>query len=582
MATRGGAVHVATTRRSYKGRVYETHLLRRSYRENGKVKHETLGNLSHLPPAALDAVRRVLKGETLVPALERFECVRSLPHGHVVAVLGTLRKLGLDKLLSARRRSERDLVSAMIVARILDPGSKLATARALASETAQTSLGEALDVEDADEDQLYAAMDWLLAKQARIEKQLASRHLDNTLVLYDVTSSYFEGRTCPLARRGYSRDLKRGKLQIVIGLLCNREGCPVAVEVFAGNTADPATVAPQIKKLRERFGLERVVLVGDRGMLTDARIREDLEPAGLSWISALRAPAIKRLAAQGTIQRSLFDEVDLAEVSSPDFPGERLVVCRNPLLAEERARKRRELLSATEIQLDKIVRATQRKRQRLHGADKIGLRAGKVLNQYKVGKHFELSITDNSFSYERKQEQIRDEAALDGLYIVRTDVGSEQLSAEEVVLAYKSLSVVERAFRTMKTIDLKVRPIHHRREDRVRTHVFLCMLAYYVEWHMRRALAPLLFEDHDRAHAQRDSVVSKAQRSKAAARKAATQRTEDDFAVQSFRSLLGQLGTIVKNWVRPVGTTGASFPMLTIPNQHQNRALDLLGVSLRT
>ena len=384
--------------------------------------------------------------------------MRSLPHGHVVAVLGTLRTLGLDTLLAARRRRERELVIAMIVARILTPGSKLATARAVAAETAQTSLGELLDVEDADEDQLYAAMDWLLARQARIETTLASRHLDNTLVLYDVTSSYFEGRTCPLARRGYSRDNRRGTLQIVIGLLCNRAGCPVAVEVFPGNTADPATVAPQVKKLRARFGLERVVLVGDRGMLTDARIREELEPVeGLSWISALRAPAIQRLAAQETIQRSLFDDVDLAEVTSPDFPGERLVVCRNPLLAAERARKRQALLAATETELEKIVRATQRTRQRLHGADKIGLRVGTVRNKYKVGKHFALTITDDAFSYARKQEQITKEAALDGLYVVRTDVDAAQLSTEEVVRAYKSLSVVERAFRTMKTIDLQVR-----------------------------------------------------------------------------------------------------------------------------
>ncbi len=582
MSARGGAVHVATTRRRYKNRVYETHLLRRTYREHGQVKHETLGNLSHLPPAALDAVRRVLKGEALVATQDRFECVRSLPHGHVVAVLGTLRRLGLDTLLSARRRRERDLVMAMIVARILTPGSKLATARAVAAETAQTSLGVLLHVEDADEDQLYAAMDWLLPRQARIETVLASRHLDNTLVLYDVTSSYFEGRTCPLARRGYSRDHRRGTLQIVIGLLCNREGCPVAVEVFPGNTADPATVAPQVQKLRERFGLERVVLVGDRGMLTDARIREELEPVeGLSWISALRAPAIQRLAAQETIQRSLFDEVDLAEVTSPDFPGERLVVCRNPLLAAERARKRQALLAATETDFEKIVRATQRTRQRLHGADKIGLRVGTVRNQYKVGKHFELTITDDTFSYARKQEQITAEAALDGLYVVRTNVDAAELSTAEVVRAYKSLSVVERAFRTMKTIDLKVRPIHHRREDRVRAHVFLCMLAYYVEWHMRRALAPLLFEDHDRAAAQRTSVVRKAERSPAADRKAATKRTEDDFAVQSFRSLLGNLGTIVKNWVRPTATTGVSFPMVTIPNRHQKRALELLGLSLR-
>ena len=582
MSARGGAVHVATTRRRYKNRVYETHLLRRTYREHGQVKHETLGNLSHLPPAALDAVRRVLKGEALVATQDRFECVRSLPHGHVVAVLGTLRGLGLDTLLSARRRRERDLVMAMIVARILTPGSKLATARAVAAETAQTSLGELLHVEDADEDQLYAAMDWLLPRQARIETVLASRHLDNTLVLYDATSSYFEGRTCPLARRGYSRDHRRGTLQIVIGLLCNRAGCPVAVEVFPGNTADPATVAPQVQKLRERFGLERVVLVGDRGMLTDARIREELEPVeGVSWISALRAPAIQRLAAQETIQRSLFDEVDLAEVTSPDFPGERLVVCRNPLLAAERARKRQALLAATETDFEKIVRATQRTRQRLHGADTIGLRVGTVRNKYKVGKHFELTITDDTFSYARKQEQITAEAALDGLYVVRTNVDAAELSTAEVVRAYKSLSVVERAFRTMKTIDLKVRPIHHRREDRVRAHVFLCMLAYYVEWHMRRALAPLLFEDHDRAAAQRTSVVRKAERSPAADRKAATKRTEDDFAVQSFRSLLGQLGTIVKNWVRPTATTGVSFPMVTIPNRHQKRALELLGLSLR-
>ena len=558
MSARGGAVHVATTRRRYKDRVYETHLLRRTYREHGTVKHETLGNLSHLPPAALDAVRRVLTGEALVSAADPFECVRSLPHGHVVAVLGTLRRLGLDTLLAARRRRERDLVIAMIVARILNPSSKLATARAVAAETAQTSLGGLLNVEDADEDELYAAMDWLLPRQARIETALARRHLDNTLVLYDVTASYFEGRTCPLARRGYSRDQRRGTLQIVIGLLCNREGCPVAVEVFPGNTADPATVAPQVTKLRERFGLERVVLVGDRGMLTNARIRAELEPvAGLSWISALRAPAIQRLAAQGTIQPSLVDEVDLAEVTSPDFPGERLVVCRNPLLADERARKR------------------------LHGADKIGLRVGTVRNKYKVGKHFKLTITDDAFSYARKQDHITTEAALDGLYVVRTNVDAAQLSTEEVVGAYKSLAVVERAFRTMTTIDLQVRPIRHRREDRVRAHVFLCMLAYYVEWHMRRALAPLLFEDHDQADIQRASVVRKAARSPAADRKATTKRTEDDFAAQSFRSLLGQLGTIVKNWVRPAATPGASFQMVTIPNRYQRRALDLLGLSLR-
>lgn len=366
MAKRGGSVHVATTRRKHKGKVYEAHLLRRTYREDGKVKHETLGNLSHLPPHAIEAVRRSLKGETLMSAADNFDCVRSLPHGHVAAVVGSLHKLGLDKLLSARSCRERDLAVAMVVARIVSPGSKLATCRAISASTAETSLGHVLGVEDADEDELYEAMDWLHGRQARIEDELARRHIDNTLVLYDVTSSYFEGRTCPLAKRGHNRDGKRGKLQIVIGLLCNRKGCPVAVEVFEGNTGDPATVGSQVNKLRERFGLERIVLVGDRGMLTDARIREDLDPVeGLSWITALRAPAIKRLAAQGAITRSLFDESDLAEVSSEDFPGQRLMVCRNPMLAEERSRKREELLRATEKELEKIVVATQRKRQRL-------------------------------------------------------------------------------------------------------------------------------------------------------------------------------------------------------------------------
>ena len=585
MTRRSGAVHVATTRRKYKGRVYETHLLRRTYRDGGKVKHETLGNLSHLPPHALEAVRRALKGEAPVSAEGQFECVRSLPHGHVAAVVATLRKLGLEKLMVARRCRERDLVIAMLIARIIVPESKLATCRAISADTAETSLGHILGVEDANEDQLYAAMDWLLPRQARIETELARRHLDNTLVLYDVTSSYFEGRTCPLARRGHNRDKKRGKLQIVIGLLCNREGCPVAVEVFDGNTGDPSTLGPQVKKLRERFGLERVVLVGDRGMLTDARLREDLDPVeGLSWITALRAPAIKRLAAQGAVSRSLFDESRLAEISSEDFPGQRLILCRNPMLAEERARKREELLRATERELEKIASATRREKRRLSGAEKIGLRVGKVLNKYKVGKHFELKITDDSFSYSRKQEQIREEAALDGIYVVRTDVPREDLTAEETVRAYKSLSVVERAFRTMKTIDLKVRPIHHRKEERVRAHVFLCMLAYYVEWHMRQKLAPLLFDDHDRAAAEaaRESPVHKAERSGAAKQKIHTKRTEDGFPAESFRSLLSFLGTIVKNWFQPRGAATEPFTMITVPNAHQRRALDLLEVTLPT
>lgn len=583
MATRGGAIHVATTKRTYKDRVYETHLLRRTYREDGKVKHETVGNLSHLPPNAIDAVRRALKGDILVAAHDRFECVRSLPHGHAAAVLGSLRNLGLEKIIAARPCRERDLVVAMIVARVVSPGSKLATCRSISAGTAETSLGDMLGVDDADEDDLYEAMDWLLVRQARIENELARRHLDNTLVLYDVTSSYFEGRTCPLAKRGHNRDKKIGKLQIVIGLLCNREGRPVAVEVFEGNTGDPATVGSQVKKLRERFGLERIVLVGDRGMLTDARIREDIDPVeGLSWITSLRAPAIQLLAAQGAVSRSLFDETDLAEISSEDFPGQRLIVCRNPLLAEERARKREDLLQATEKEFEKIAAATQRNRQRLQGADEIGLRVGRVRNKYKVGKHFELEITDKSFTFSRKQQQIRDEAALDGIYIVRTNVPKEELSAGEAVRAYKSLSVVERAFRSMKTIDLKVRPIHHRKAERVRAHVFLCMLAYYVEWEMRQKLAPLLFDDHDKgaAEAARLSPVQKAERSTAANRKAGTKHVEDGWVVQSFRSMLSFLGTIVKNWVRPRETRTEPFTMVTIPNAHQRRALELLGVTI--
>lgn len=585
MARRGHAVHVATTRREYKGRVYESHLLRRTYREDGKVKHETLGNLSHLPAHAIEAVRRSLRGEHLVAADDRFEIVRSLPHGHVAATLGTLRNLGLEKLLSSRRGRERDLVTAMIVARIVDPCSKLATGRAVHRDTAHSTLGELVGVEDADADELYAAMDWLLPRQGRIEKALAERHLHGTLMLYDVTSTYFEGRSCPLAKLGHSRDGKRGKLQIVIGLLCDPEGRPVAVEVFDGNTGDPTTLAPQIEKLRQRFGLDRVVLIGDRGMLTSARIRDELRPVeGLSWISALRGPAIAKLARQGAIELSLFDERDLAEITSPDYPGERLMVCRNPLLADERARKRDELLAATEKELAKIAAATTRDRRPLRGAAKIGERVGRVANKYKVAKHFETTITDDSFDYARKDEQIRAEAELDGLYVIRTDVPTEQMSAEQTVRNYKSLSVVERAFRSIKTMDLKVRPIHHRKPERVRAHVFLCMLAYYVEWHMRQALAPLLFDDHDRtaAQEQRRSIVAPARRSAAARTKAATKKTPEGFTAQSFGDLLAQLSTIVKNQMHHHGgDDDETFPMTTRPNAHQRRALELLGVANR-
>ena len=585
MSKRGGAIHVATTRRKYKDRVYETHLLRRSIRDGKKVRHETLGNLSHLPADIIELIRRALRGETFVSAEERFECIRSLPHGHVAAVLGTLRKLGLDKLIASRRSRMRDLVVALIAARIMDPSSKLAIARGLASETAFSTLAETLDVVSADEEELYAAMDWLVERQGAIETRLAKRHLaGGALVLYDVTSSYFEGRTCPLARRGYSRDGKRGTLQIVIGLLCARDGQPVAVEVFDGNTGDPSTVASQIEKIRERFGLSDVVLVGDRGMITSARIRDDLAPVeGLRWITALRAPAIRSLLKEGALQPSLFDEIDLAEITSEDYPGERLIVCRNPLLAAERARKRQALLEGTEREFEKIAAATTRKTRRLRGKDDIAMRVGQVRNKYKVGKHFELEITDDSFRYSRRFEQIEEEAVLDGFYVIRTNVPAEALGAQDTVRAYKGLSVVERAFRSMKTMDLKIRPIRHRLAKRVRAHVLLCMLAYYVEWHMREALAPVLFDDHERAavEAARTSNVAPAQRSDAAKRKAASKTCDDGNPVHSFQTLLTDLATIVRNRLRPRDAGEETFELTTIPSPVQRRALDLLGVSLR-
>jgi transposase len=559
-------------------------LLRESYREGGKVKSRTLANLSHLPAPQIELMRRVLKGEDLVAPEDAFEIVRSRPHGHVVAVLGTLRRLGLHRWLSEAPTRVRHVVEAMIVARILDPRSKLATARGLASETQFSSLGERLDLSDLEIDELYEAMDWLLTRQPRVEKALAKRHLQNgTLVLYDLTSSYFEGRTCPLAKRGHSRDRKKGTLQIVFGLLCSPDGCPIAVEVFEGNTGDPKTVASQVDKLRKRFGLTRLVIVGDRGMLTEARLREDVKPIeGLSWISALRSPAIRQLVERGSLQLSLFDEKDLAEIEDPEYPGERLIVCRNPLLAKERARKREDLLQATERELDKIVEATARPQRKLHGKDQIGLRVGKVIDKYKMAKHFELTITDDRFHYQRKVENIEHEAALDGIYVIRTDVPRETLSAEDTVRSYKGLSVVERAFRSFKSVDLKVRPIHHRLADRVRAHVFLCMLAYYVEWHMRQALAPILFDDDDKAsaEAQRESVVQPAQRSVKALMKARTQRTEDDLPVHSFQTLLQDLATVVLDRVQPKPKGLPAFDKITTPTPLQQRALDLLGVTL--
>ena len=563
-------------------------LLRESFRENGKVKTRTLANVSHLPPHQIEALRLALAGSLAAPSSplpDAFLIARSLPHGHAAAALGCLRNLHLDSVLDPVASRQRDLVLAMIVARILDPASKLATARGLHSDTLHSSLGELLQVDSADETELYQAMDWLLPRQSRIEQELAKRQLSNGgLVLYDLTSTYFEGRHCPLGKLGHSRDDKSGKPQIVFGLLTDAKGCPVAVEVFDGNTSDPKTVASQVDKLRQRFGLQDVVLVGDRGMITSARIRQDLPAShGIQWISALRASQIQKLAKDGRLQMSLFDQTDLVEIAHPAFPGERLIACFNPLLAEERARKRPDLLAATENQLEKIAAATQRPKRPLRGKQNIGLRAGKILNRYKMGKHFNLRIEEDSFHYQRKTANIEREQSLDGIYVIRTSVKQEVLSSQQVVASYKSLSGVERAFRSLKTVDLQVRPIHHRLPNRVRAHILLCMLAYYVEWHMRQLLAPILFDDDDRAQAQaaRSSIVAPAQRSQAAKRKAHTKQTSQGMKVHSFQTLLGDLATIVKNRIQPKDKKIAAFEMITQRTEIQQHAFDLLGVSLR-
>ena len=558
-------------------------LLRESFRHHGKVKKRTLANLSKCPDHVVDGLQILLNGGiALRSPNDAFSIVRSYPHGHVAAVLGSLKQLGLHTLIARPSSRLRDLVVAMIVARVIDARSKLATARAVTPESAVSTLGQALQLASVDENELYQAMDWLVARQQGIEQRLTRRHLrDNTLMLYDLTSSYFEGHSCPLARRGHSRDGKKGTLQIVFGLLCTAAGCPLAVEVFEGSTSDPKTVAAQVDKIRNRFGLRRVVLVGDRGMLTGARIREDLQGVdGLRWITTLRAPTIRKLIANGQVAQSMFDERDLAEIGSPDFPGERLIVCRNPLLAEQRQRKRQELLAATEEKLAPIVRATQRAKDPLRGAAEIGMRVGKVINGHKVAKHFSTEIAEDSFTFQRDREKIAAEEELDGLYIVRSNVEPELFDAEQTVRAYKDLSKVERAFRSMKTVDLKVRPIYHRNAQRVRAHVLLCMLAYYVEWHMRSALAPVLFDDHDpqAAQQQRSSVVQPAQRSPAAHQKAASKRTADDLPVHSFRSLISELGTLTANTVR-MADSKATFTMHSEPTALQQRCFELLGVT---
>ena len=560
-------------------------LLRESYREAGKVKNRTLANLSAWPEAKVEALARVLKGQPppAAPLDEAFEITRSLPHGHVAAVLGTARQLGLEELIDPVPSRHRDLVIAMAVAQVIAPDSKLAIARGLREETAASSLGEVLHLGSCDEDDLYAAMDYLQARQDAIQDALAARHLaGGTLVLYDVSSAAFEGRTCPLGAIGHPKDGVRGRLQIVYGLLTTKEGIPVAIEVFKGNTGDPATVAAQVTKVKDRFGINKVVLVGDRGMLTAARLREDVAPAGLDWITALRAPQVKALVRGGDLQLTLFDTQDLAEITSPDFPGERLVACKNPFLEAERARKRESLLAATEADLEKIAAACARARRPLRGKDTIAVRADRVLRRRKVAKHFTIEITDDSIRYARDQDSIAAEAKLDGIYVLRTSVEASDLDSGDVVSSYKALAQVERAFRAFNT-DLDIRPIRHRTEDRVRAHVFLRMLSYYLSWHLQARLAPLLFTDDDKpaASAARPSPVAPAARSPRALAKAATKQTPGDLPVHSFATLLADLGTICLNTIAPADPALPGFRLVTTPTALQRQAFELLGVSHR-
>ncbi|MGH9382475.1 MAG: IS1634 family transposase [Thermoanaerobaculia bacterium] len=561
-------MHVAKIQRRHGDRVYTSHLVRRSIREGRRVRHETIANVSKLPAEAIEALRRALRGEALMPLGEVLRITDSVPAGHAEALLRAARRLGLPRLLDRWPSRERDLCLAMICQRVLEPGSKLATARALRRSTLAAELG----VEGAEADDLYGAMDWLSERQGRIEDRLARRHLpEGTLVLYDVSSSYFEGRTCPLAELGYSRDRRPGTLQIAYGLLCDPDGRPIAIEAFAGSLHDDATLPAQLSKLRARFGLSEVVVVFDRGMVTKANLELLRGMEGASWITALKAPQVKRLVKDGHLQPTLFDQQNLAEISDPEgYPGERLVVCRNPLVAEERARKREDLLKATERGLEEIRARVEA--GTLRGAAEIGLAVGPVLKRYRVKKHFEVEITDASFAYRRKQAQIEAEAALDGFYVLRTPIPKRKLKAPDVTRSYKQLKWAERAFRTLKG-PLEVRPIHHRLEDRVRAHLFLCMLSYYLEWHLRQCWAELTFQDECPPIGA--DPVAKAKRSAAATRKARRRRTSRGEAPHSFESLLSELGRRTRNTVR-LGDSEASFEQLSEANELQARALELV------
>ena len=565
-------------------------LLRESYRdEQGRSQKRTLANLSKLPRDVIDGLKVLLKGGTVIgQGAGELEIERSLPHGHVAAALGMIRKIALDRLIlsttkDAASRRHCDLVMAMMVDRLIEPRSKLSFVRAVDEETAISSLGAMLGLGQVKEREAYEALDWLLERQTRIENGLARRHLqDGVLVLYDVSSSYFEGRCCPLAHHGHSRDHRGDRLQIVYGLLCTRAGLPIAVEVFDGNTADPSTLSAQVEKIKDRFGISRVVLVGDRGMITSARIRDDLQPAGLDWITCLRAPAIQVLATENApLQLSLFDDRDLAEISAPDlFPGERLIVCRNRDLAAERARKREDLLVATERELTRVQEQIRRKSSRLKSAAEIGMAVGAVIDSRKMAKHFAIDIREGHFSFRRRTLQIEDEARLDGIYVIRTSVPADHLSAAETVQTYKDLSRVERAFRCLKTADLEIRPIRHWMPQRVRAHVFLCMLAYHVEWHLREALAPLLFHDTEleTARAERSSPVVKTEPSEAVKAKKATKRSADGQRVMSFANLIAHLGTLVRNTMRVPSRRAHRFTLHSKPTPLQEAAFRLLSL----
>lgn len=573
MASRGGAIHVVTTRRQYKDRVYETHLLRRSYREGGKVKNETVGNISHLSPHLIEIIRRGLRGETFLAEEEALQVVRSLPHGDAAAVYAEARALGFPELLGPPCR-ERDLALALIVSRVLRPASKLASGRYLAD----TTLGEDLAVPADDTDALYAALDWLGERQDAIERTLARRHLvSGGLVLFDLSSSYVTGTHCPLAARGYSRDGKRGTLQITYGLITTALGCPVSVEVFPGNCSDPAAFSEALGTVRERFGLKEVVLVGDRGMITSARIDEVKKHPDLTFITALRAPEIQALSRAGYIQLSLFDEVNLVEMRHPDHPEERLCICRNPHLAQERARRREDMLLCTEEDLLKVREAVVAGRLRSEAA--IGLRVGRIINHYKMAKHFALVIGEDHFDFGRKEDQIRGEAALDGIYVIRTSVPEDRLSADEVVGAYKRLSRVEDAFRSLKSVDLQIRPIYHRLETRVRSHAFLCLLAEYLVFHLRSAWAPLTFADTEKNYPRADAVA-KAERGATAQEKARTQKTAEGEVCHSFHTLLAHLATLTRSTISLPAQGGVTFERLTEPTPLQRRAFELLGASI--